>query len=259
MPRVTVGDVVVFLEGLDSMRFSGTAKVTRVIAFEGQVEDDKQMTKVELEHTGELPEGLDLEVMQFSLTIVRNTRKPRVHFRRGYRLLPNADFETLKGAEAFVARTGYLELLNALPSALRATFEADEILFAMGGPRRTPYRTRLQRLHLFLDQRIFSAGRLLDSIDAMASELALTDARNVSLGHLFAGEPDTTSGRIPTPDDLTSQVRRFAGLKKELLRPLANEEESAAEDVILKTLAEIDRPERRRVEARFERLFAAIR
>jgi hypothetical protein len=217
------------------------------------------MTKVELDHTGELPEGLDLEVMQFSLTIVRNTRAPHVHFRRGYRLLPNADFDTLKGAEAFVARTGYFELLNALPSALRATFEADAILSSMGEQRRTPYRTRLQRLHLFLDQRVFSAGRLLDVIDAMASELALTDAGDVSLGHLFAGEPDIASGRIPTSDDLTSQVRRFAGLKKELVGPLTDEEESAANDVILKILAELDRPERRRVEARFEGLFAAAR
>lgn len=256
-PRLAVGDAVVFLEGSEARVFRRTAKVTRVIPFEGQSSAEKRMTKVELELTDDLPAGLELEVMQYSLTVVRNTRSPYAHFRRGYRLLPKADFETLKSAEAFVARTGYFELLNALPRTLRATFEAEEILSGRGDIRTTPYRARLERLHSFLDHRIFAAGQLLAKLDAAANELALTDPEGVSLGHVFTDDEERTTGRTASADELAAQVQRFTGLRRELAQPLADEGMVTDRDVVLKILEDLDQPERRVAEARFERLFVS--
>ena len=240
------------------MEFRGTAKVSQVIASDVLPEEEKRITKVLLDRTADLPEGLDLTVMQYSLTLVRNTRSPHVHFRRGYRLLPKVDFETLKGAEAFVARTGYFELINALPQTLQASFAAEEILSASSDPRRTAYRVRLDRLYSFLDQRVFAVGRLLEAVDAAVRNLGLTNAEGVALEHLFVDEVQTAYGGTLPADNLAAQVRRFAGLNKEFASPLTDEQPLTEKDVVLQILEELDRPERRTVEARFERLFALV-
>src|SRR5262245_50391951 len=212
-PRMTDGDTVVFLEGWDQKRFTSIAKIVRVMQIEGTLAGEKKLTKVELEPGVALPEDLDLDVMWYSLTIVRNTTQPQVHFRRGYRLLPNEDFETIRRGETFVARSGYFELLNALSRSLRAVFESEQILFSGEVRGRARFRERLGRLYSFVDQHVLAVGRLLQDLE---TEIAKVDLGDDAIDHMFVFEAGTVRGFAARADELDSQLRLFAGLHEEL-------------------------------------------
>lgn len=258
IPRMAIGDVVVFLEGDDPQGFRATATIARVLPIEGRDPEERRTTKVELEPAVELPEHLGLEIMRYSLTIVRNTKSPAVHFRRGYRLLPQADVETLKAGETFVARAGYFELLNALPPELRAAFEAQQVLARVGESKPATFEENLKRIYTFLDQRVFSVGRLLEAIDHVARDLALADSNGNALEHQFESDDEPVTGVANRTDELSAQVQRFSGLRQELFRSFLEGSVVVERDTILRVLDEIQIQERRSIEARFERVFARI-
>ena len=214
-----------------------------------------KLTKIELDAAAALPEGLDLDALWYSLTVVRNTRKPHVHFRRGYRLLPLEDFETIKGGEPFIARSGYFELLNALPQSLRAAFESEQILAAGEGRERVSFRERLERIYVFIDQRVLAVGRLLHEL---ADVIATVHLDGGPIEHVFASDAEPTKGGFTSrPDDLAFQLRRFARLREVLTAEVSDQSVNEQRDLIGDTLRQLDSSERRSSEARFERLFAA--
>src|SRR5262245_14915443 len=93
-PTMAAGDIVVFLEPGKPRRFGRVGKIVRVDSTRSEPAEMLRTT-IELAPLSELPPDLDLETMQYSLTIVRNTQNPTVHFRRAYRLLPTVDYHTL--------------------------------------------------------------------------------------------------------------------------------------------------------------------
>jgi hypothetical protein len=225
------------------------------MSFEGKSAEDKRRTIVELEEIVDFAEGLNFDDMRYSLTFVRNTRAPWVHFRRGYRLLPEHDFETLSLGEPFVARTGYFELINSLPDELKAEFEAEIILDPPAASGDGIYRRRLERLHSFLYQRVFRAGELLTRTHSLAMKLGLRDADGVLVEHVFADEALDPDGQRAAVDSLRVQAQRFEGLRSELVRPLKDEQAVEGRDVVEAILEVLGRPERRQAETRFDRLF----
>jgi len=253
-PRMSIGDTVLFLEGWEEKRFTATAGIARIVEIEGAGAEEMKLTKVELVDEVVLPEALDLDSMWYSLTIVRNTTRPHLHFRRGYRLLPQEDFYTIKKGEPFVARSGYFELLNALPQSLRVSFESEQILRAGEMRKRAGFRERLERLYAFIDQRVLAVGRLLHEL---AQEITKVDLGDAPIDHRFVSEPDPIQGFAARPDELESQLRRFAGLWEILAKRLDDQALPGKRDLIGDTLRQLDVPERRQTEARFERLFAA--
>jgi len=202
-----------------------------------------------------LPEELDLDTMWYSLTIVRNTTRPHVHFCRGYRLLPKADFETIKKGEPFIARSGYFELLNALPPSLRAEFDAEQLLMAAGDAHeRVRFREKFERLHVFIEQRVLAVGRLLHDL---ADVIVRVDLDGGPIEHVFASDAEPSKdGFASRFDDLASQLQRFARLREVLTEEIGEQAVNEQRDIIGDTLRHIDSPEGRSVETRFERLFA---
>lgn len=254
-PRMSVGDTVLFLEmGGEQMRFTATARIVRIVPFQSESVEEPKLTKVELKSPVSLPEGLNLDTLWYSLTIVRNTSKPDVHFRRGYRLLPQEDFETIKKGDPFLARSGYFELLNALPQSLRAAFEAEQVLLAGQARERVTFRERLERLYAFIDQRVLAVDRLLRELAEVTAELDLDGA---PIEHWFVSEPDPAEGLAARPDGLAVQLQRFEELRAALTGDADDQIANGGRDFIDETLRQLDLSERRPIEARFERLFAA--
>jgi len=254
-PRMGIGDTVLFLEGWEQVRFTATATIARIIPIEGDGAEDVKLTEVELEGASVLPEELDLDTMWYSLTIVRNTTRPHVHFCRGYRLLPKADFETIKKGEPFIARSGYFELLNALPPSLRAEFDAEQLLMAAGDAHeRVRFREKFERLHVFIEQRVLAVGRLLHDL---ADVIVRVDLDGGPIEHVFASDAEPSKdGFASRFDDLASQLQRFARLREVLTEEIGEQAVNEQRDIIGDTLRHIDSPEGRSVETRFERLFA---
>jgi hypothetical protein len=250
-----IGDTVLFLEGREQMRFTATATVARVTPIQSGGAEEAKLTQVELEGVAALPEGLDLDTFRYSLTIVRNTVKPYVHFRRGYRLLPHEDFETIEKGEPFIARSGYFDLLSALPRSLRAAFEAEQILLGEEGRTRVRFRDRLERLYAFIDRRVLAVGRLLSELAEVLSQVELDRA---PMEHWFVSEGDgIREGLVSQPDDLFSQLLRFAGLWEVLVGEDGDRAQVEERDIVSDAMRVLDLPDRRPIEARFERLFAA--
>lgn len=256
MPRMSAGDTVLLLEGRNQRRFTATAIVLRVVHIQSDGADEAMFTKIELGSATALPEGLDLDALWYSLTIVRNTSRPNVHFRRGYRLLPLDDFETIRNGEPFIARTGYFELWNSLPPSLKAAFESEQILLAGGGREREGFRQRLERLYKFIDKRVLAVGRLLHALEEVAGALNLDGA---PVEHWFAAETEASPGVAARPDNLAVQLRRFAGLREVLTGEAGGQSANKERDLIGDAIRRLDIPDRQPIEHRFERLFAASR
>jgi hypothetical protein len=249
-------DGIVFIQAFDRFQFTGTANIAEVQLMDLSEDEtgQKHVCKISVEDVRHLVEPLDVDVMWYSLTIVRNLVKPWLHFRRGYRLLPAVDFETIVKGQPFVARSGYYELLNALPPSLKAAYQAEEILSANGGRLHSSFRRSLERLHAYVDERVVAVGRLLASIGELAAALQLGDG---AVEHTFVSSPDEGGRLAGRADELGAQLRRFAKLQQALgIDPLGRDGIEQP-DAVVKAVHELDAPELQRAELRFERIFAA--
>jgi hypothetical protein len=254
---MAVGDGMVFLEGFNHFQFTGTAQIVEVRETEFVKDDEggrKYVVKIALKDMTPFSDPLALDVMWYSLTIVRNLERPWLHFRRGYRLLPAVDFESIKRGERFVARSGYYELLNALPPSLRAAYQAEEILAANGRRTRASFRQLLERLHTFIDERVLAVGRLLRDIGGLASKLRLG---HEALEHTFTSEPNEVRRPDGRPDELGIQLFRFAKLQEALRTEPKEGGGPDDQDAVVAAIRELESPERQRAELRFERIFAS--
>ncbi len=258
-PSLSIGDRVLFLEGEPAV-FGHLATISEISSDAGESAEStaaapllRKPTTYVLSNVEKLDDPLSLDEARFSLTIVRNTLKPWVHFRRGYRVLPSIDFESLVRRETFVARTGYFELLNSLPAKLRLIFQSEQVL--MSEPR--SYLERLQRLHTFLDTRVFEAGRLLRSIEEAVRSLQLKSDNAQPVAHLFAAESNGSATIDGQPDDLDAQVRRFGRLY-ELLDSHSRDMKQPPMDSIEAVIQELMDSNTNQTERRFERVFRGL-
>lgn len=258
-PSLSIGDRVLFLEGEPAV-FGHLATINEVSSDAGESPEStaaapffRKPTTYVLSNVERLDDPLSLDEARFSLTIVRNTLKPWVHFRRGYRVLPSIDFDSVVRRETFVARTGYFELLNSLPASLRLIFQSEQVL--MSEPR--SYLERLQRLHAFLDSRVFEAGRLLRSIEEAVRSLQLKSDNAEPVAHLFAAESDGSSAKDGQSDDLDAQLRRFGRLY-ELLDSHSRDMKQPPPDYIAAVIQELMDSDTNRSERRFERVFKEL-
>jgi hypothetical protein len=116
------------------------------------------------------------------------------------------------------------------------------------------FRERLERLYAFIDQRVLAVDRLLRELAEVTAELDLDGA---PIEHWFVSEPDPAEGLAARPDGLAVQLQRFEELRAALTGDADDQIANGGRDFIDETLRQLDLSERRPIEARFERLFAA--
>ena len=248
-PRIRVGDTVLFIKSASGELYENFAKVNAVQQAAKVDDGESRATTFSVSKIKGASPDVDIDSLKFSLTFVRNLSNPRLHFRRGYRSVSGQDLRTIANGEAFLARTAYYELLGSLPSTLRASFEADEIVgVAQKGSLSLEFRSRLQRLNEFIEIRIFSIGKILGAINQNLESLDL----NAEFEHCFVDD----DGDMPNRADLLSvQLDRFKNLNDALNTPLIANEKPAQLNVIQQLLQELDQNERKISEGRFEREF----
>jgi hypothetical protein len=271
--RFAVGDLIVLLDTEDDNAFSHVASVSAVQRpdVEGrfapipggdlkssnldEFDPELKPTRVVLTNLQTLPEGLSREVMQFSLTIVRNLNFPNRHFSRGYRLLPPDDFKTLVVGDVFVARTAFLQLLKSLPLRLRVDFQVSELLSTQPTSGQQRHRDRLARLVTFLDERVFAAGRLISAIAQQAAQLDHAIGAANPVEHYFVREAVPNRLFSRSADPLSTQAQRFEALWQEMNTTSEFSGELSGVGFLDLLLTQLGEPQRRRVESRFEQLF----
>jgi hypothetical protein len=252
-PRIGAGDTILFLKSASGELFENFAKVTDVRQAEKTDDDGKRETTYSVSKIKGASPDVDIDSLKFSLTFVRNLAHPRLHFRRGYRSVSAQDLRTIENGEAFLARTAYYELLGSLPSTLRASFEADEIIgAAKKGGLSFEYRSRLQRLNEFIEVRILSVGKRLGEINQSLELLNF----NADFEHCFVADDTDVRTRA---DLLSVQVDRFSNLNEALNTPLIADAKLEQTNVIQQLLQELDRQERKISESRFEREFRGMK
>ncbi len=200
---------------------------------------------------------LNIETLKYSLTFVRNLRQPARHFWRGYRRLPAVDRKTIESGEVFIARTGYHDLLFALPVQLQTAFEVEEMYRAVEKQFDKSYLGRLTRLQTFLETRIFAAGDLIKGIDEALDNLGL----NENYSHVLATEGDANSYDGAT--SLNAQSDRFDRLGQAIGRKFEmNKEETNISkrpqpdvDILSAALRELRAGNFSEIERRFEANF----
>jgi hypothetical protein len=206
----------------------------------------------------------DLASLAYSLRLVKNLERPLLHFRRGYRTLSVADFDTLLKGEVFVSRTAYYQLLNALPHHTRRTYLTEQES-QMARSTDSSFNGRLESLWEFVTERVLMAGVLLKMIDRDLSTLGL----NQSYRHVFIDEG------IGRKDFLDIQLASFVQLEKSLkteLRPqlgFSNSVQQATpdqrssleplQDVVKSALGEVSSDELGPTQRRFESIFRDVR
>jgi len=202
----------------------------------------------------------EVDVFNYSLTFVRNLLRPNLHFRRGYRILPVHDFETIQRGEAFVARTGYFELLNALPVTMRKKFLGEELLSTSSNA----FVARLSRLNEFINIRVLSVGSLLSELNSVIRETSIQDEDGNLPDHLFVdGTAENNQTARSDGDNIFIQEKLFNDLNQSLKKPLSEEIlgdedfDTNDTDVLAQILIELKKPARRLIEQRFENLFKA--
>lgn len=263
------GDVLLlFKKGHQASAFGQYATVSRIEIDKVMVEDRSGeltgdlsiQTQIMVEEWKKLPNteetSIEVDDLKYSLTFVRNLLKPELHFRRGYRLLPDKDFETITLGEAFVARTGYYELLNALPTTLRVAFESEELMTSAARGSLTTFESRLSRLHEFINSRVLTVGVLLKELNLAIHEIAIRNEEGGVFEHVFIGEEgeDKQTARH-AGDNISYQSKIFDDLDQTLKQPLFEDPDERFLDVVARILDELKQPQRREVERRFERLF----
>lgn len=208
-------------------------------------DEEKRWWEVHIDKWEPLPQALALNDASTSLTFVRNWRQPKVHVRRAYRRLPDADLETIERGDLFLARETYLTFINALPPRLVQYFLAERTF-----PSQTRWDTpefidRAVALIRFIEERVLSLGNIL--VAAQNQWARLSSQMELPLPQsLYVWDGDEAT----SPINLTSQALIFGGLLS------GSREGSAADRTHLAEVHDLlTSPARREVERRFERLF----
>lgn len=257
-PRISQGDILVLTKGAGRyLVFFAHAEVEQVSESEMQTHDGLYQTAIDTSEWVTFDEGLSLNALRYSLTLVRNLEHPERHLRFGYRRFPEEDFETLKSGEVFVARTTYYELLLALPEQLRNGFLAEEAFagrdgrFSLDGRfHQGRFNASLRRLYDFLLLRVIAVGVLLEQLSDLIEQVDLRADSGVGLAHIFAEEDQ--QGIPVMADNIVNQGALF----RELLGGAPEQRDGqaglAAVDSVLEAIASREGLPR---EAAFERLF----
>jgi hypothetical protein len=254
-----VRDSIIYLsEYNDRKTFSHNAKILSIEPLDVFGDDYKFKTLFVVEDLTEISEQHELRNLLYSLTFIHNLSKPELHFRRGYRSLPPQDYKTIVDGELFVARTGYYDLLRALPSSLYYAFEAEELRYVSQPRMERYYINRLSRLYKFIQTRIMSIGKRIGELEIVIGQTDLGNKTGADYIHLIT---DESEGRDPG-DDIFKQSQYFKDLDQSLMQSLSFEKSEietrkivAKSDVISQIIEELQKPERRNVENRFERIF----
>lgn len=217
-PRISVSDFVIFLENSPEPEFKRYGQVSEVESHHERTfepnQTELQFTKVSVKEIHAFPEDLELDDMRYSLTFVRNTSLPSVHFRRGYRRISEEDFETLKSGKPFVARTGYFELLKALPLELQSEFRAELMLDYQLRDKHS-YTLLFEKLTTFVAHRVLSVGNLLAELQQIVEELDVRNENGFRVRHVFAEDDESFPGIRSRSDELAEQNRRFSDLRND--------------------------------------------
>ena len=256
------GDRLLVLSAVnEKYQFDETAKIESV--FFENLEDDGVISIIGLSETKKLDDLL-LDDMLYSLTFVWNTQLPARHFRRGVRLVPEADFNAIVNGSVFLSRSAYFTILGALPEMTRAEFEATEIVgeaqfLETGGINaehlraRRRYESKLRRLQKYIDEQIISVGIELEKLQRIADELK-GDGSLQSVRHSFFDQDSTQRWDY--------QIEAFSGLMNNLegvrvLDRLQEISEKGAVSEVLKYLENDD--DARGSEESFEKMFDEVR
>jgi len=216
-------------------------------------EEEVRVFRVTIDKWKTLERQLPLDDFYYSLTIVRNLKKPYLHFRQGYRRIPEGDYQSIVHGEPFLARTLFLELLLALPDMLRRQFTIEGDLFLDLEGENSLFLNRLTRLLAFVNERVLTVGSQLLEIRATWEAISSSGANEGGVEPYFDDE-EASHGAV----NILRQAQLFQQLQTELALP---EEEQIARGVNLFGLAlqEINEPDRNAIETRFEDLFATLR
>jgi hypothetical protein len=227
--------------------FTHVATVNRIRMFQ---EEDVRLYNVEVDDWSALDRQVARDEFRYSLTIVRNLERPYLHFLRGYRLLPESDYEAIVRGEPFLARSAYMELFLALPNSLQRTFRAENLALET---ERAPYAERLRALFLFLDERVLEVGRLLREIGDSWHQLSALEDQGFSLRPYFVDEDHEK-----VPYDILAQAKVFEDLQKELSPSVAPEREQEGESLFSLITQELQTESRRQSEGIFEEAFKGV-
>jgi hypothetical protein len=146
------------------------------------------VTQVDVEAWEQLTEPSSLNELRYSLTFVRNMNQPWHHFRRGIRQLPSHDFATIVSGEIFVARTGYFELLRAIPDSMQQEFTIERLRQSNAPHDNPTYAQRFNALRDFIARRIESVGYLLAQLAVTADRLVVQAGDTLRVRHAFVHE-----------------------------------------------------------------------
>ena len=253
------GDELLLLSRSEGRQaFTAYTSVVTVESPSSERDDRLQTHRVLVDHWLPLEPPVYLDLFIFSLTIVRNLDRPNLHFRSGYRRLPEEDVMSIRKAEPFVARTTYYKLLNALPDGLQSSFLAD-LLLDTSFANATRFQERARKLITFIDERVVAAGTLIHAMEKTIAQLEL-NSEDSSFDHVFAEEASPDQNDIPPRfDNLFEQAEAFRELQSTLAspetRPVAVQPKTLFDEI----LDEMNQPDRRNIEERFEAAFRSIR
>ena len=281
-PKIRAGDVVVVFNKTAFVKYAKVEGAEIVpedaLAFRGvpDFEDLQQPVADEpsekrwfrfLTSEWSLIQDSRVEDLQFSLTFIRNVYRPWLYLRRGYRSLREPDFETIVGADVFLSRTAFFELLVALPADTRLEFEILQLRAHSPGQS---FESQLRQLQAFIEQRVLSVGRTLLGLQYSLSELDARDQNGERVRHVFSGEvvPDDASEpaeslqhalALRQPDVVEDDIAQQAELFRPLLHPVDRTDDVPVvfDDLLRDLLEAVAAPTQRAVEARLQRAFEA--
>jgi HKD family nuclease len=208
-PTIAEDDAIVMMVGSDvaSAAFIDFGSVTSVIS-SATADNSGYETKVAFSgQSEELSESIKLELTSalYSLEFIKDTSRAAVYLRRGYRKISCDDFETIIEGRLYVARTGYHLLLNSLPELTQRRFLAER---AEAGDDPENYQALLTSLLIFIEERIFAAGTLLEKTCALLAQLTQSISDS-PVDHLIV---DVESPDLPS-DSILEQGEMFSLLK----------------------------------------------
>ncbi len=252
--RIAVGDELVLLTRLSwPHAFTHTAKVRHVEhkQIEKQDEGGFVLTTVSIEEWKPIDGSPELDTMAFSLTFVQNLERPLLHFRKGYRTLPEVDFETILRGQPFLSRTAYFELLNAVPQEIRLTFQSMEFLRPSQARRNDRYAERLARLWHYIVEQVVIVGDSLIELDALIHQTEIFQSDNHQIEHRI-----TEEGGLRT-DSIEVQAGAFRAFKAQMRRHESESPDAggSSQDLVGEILMAA-RTDHAAYEERFERIFA---
>lgn len=255
-PSIKEGDELMLVKWLGGdAAFTHTTKVRTTEQLKSATTDELGVTEILVEEWSPLRRTVELALLRYSLRFIWNVEKPYLHFRRGYRILPDQDFDTIVAGEPFIARTMYFELLNALPVPMRRTYEAEQLLGVPEVKSEFIFAERATVLYEFINKRVLLAGNLLMALDEIIKSAELVTEDGSQILHALYDDDVEDGPNARRPDNIATQAESFRMLRGELDQALDADSGTLGEDAIWQILGEMRQPHRFTLERRFEVLF----